>query len=613
MKKTAFFLFFLLIGSKCFAQETGRTPIKYWEEIVEINSYKHDKLKRWNSDIEIELEGNYTIQDSLQVAKVIAKLDSLTETISVRFSKKEKTNLKILFLDTIRYSKGNFNDRITGGSSANLKGVFESELYFYNTDRTNSKFHSTIESRIAKELVGGLFEFELASKGKRESIFNPHRLLNNEESPLNMGDITIIKEVYSSGFEFRLEEAKEQYEYVFDEIENKKILKRSKSIWWVKNPNAILIVPGLILLLAFIMLLKRINQFIGGVIKNDWFKFIIILVVGLIFAWVLLVLYFFFLNFLTTPIEYRTATFHIDRDVAPALIIAFPFIICLRFIELKITKRAHNVAVKTGLIFLSTGFIPFLIVMVIAYFTGNLESSEYEIVLSQFFIGLMGVASFRALISFFVFKERNLVIENDMKLSKLRELKTKAELRSLQAQINPHFLYNALNSIASLAHTNADKTEKMALALSDLFKYTINRKGKKRSTINDEVIMVRSYLEIEETRFGDRLEFAINVDSIILNEEIPMFILQPLVENAVKHGISKIEEKGKIILNILKTERGIDIEVLDNGPDFPEGLVSGHGLQSVYDLLRLSYGDKASLKWQNTPGKRIIISIDKTI
>ena len=161
-----------------------------------------------------------------------------------------------------------------------------------------------------------------------------------------------------------------------------------------------------------------------------------------------------------------------------------------------------------------------------------------------------------------------------------------------------------------MAYTDAEKTEKMALSLSDLFKYTINRKGKKMSTINDEVIMVQNYLQIEQTRFGDRLEFVIDVDKEILNEEIPMFVVQPLVENAIKHGISQIEEKGEVVLKIVKTESGIVIAVLDNGPDFPEGLVSGHGLQTVYDLLRLTYGDSALLKWQNSPEKSIEISIN---
>ena len=151
----------------------------------------------------------------------------------------------------------------------------------------------------------------------------------------------------------------------------------------------------------------------------------------------------------------------------------------------------------------------------------------------------------------------------------------------------------------------------MAYSLSDLFKYTINRKGKKMSTVRDEVIMVKNYLDIEKIRFGDRLQFTIDVDTEIEKVEIPLFIIQPLVENAVKHGISKIEGEGNIALKIEKTTKGIVITVKDNGPHFPEGLVSGHGLQTVFDLLRLTYGDKATLNWQNTPEKSITVNIKR--
>ena len=195
-------------------------------------------------------------------------------------------------------------------------------------------------------------------------------------------------------------------------------------------------------------------------------------------------------------------------------------------------------------------------------------------------------------------------------MSRLKEAKAQAEVKMLQSQINPHFLYNALNSIASLAHTDANKTEKMALSLSDLFRHSINRKGEKVNTLEDEVSLVRNYLEIEQIRFGDRLKFSIDVEPDLLVVEIPMFILQPLVENAIKYGISKIEGQGKIVLKVSKKDNGILISVQDNGPDFPEGLVSGHGLQTVYDLLRFSYGDKAEISWHNQPKKEITIYID---
>ncbi|MBP0904469.1 sensor histidine kinase [Mariniflexile gromovii] len=203
----------------------------------------------------------------------------------------------------------------------------------------------------------------------------------------------------------------------------------------------------------------------------------------------------------------------------------------------------------------------------------------------------------------------NLIKQKDIELSQLKALNAQAEVKLLQSQINPHFLYNALNSIASLAQTDASKTEKMALSLSDLFKYTINRKGKKKNAISDEVEMVKTYLEVEQIRFGDRLSYKVQVDESLNDIEIPMFLIQPLIENAVKHGISKIEGAGEIQLKISKNKEGIDIIVTDNGPQFPDGFVSGHGLQTVYDLLKFSYADNASINIVNEPVKQITITI----
>ena len=224
-----------------------------------------------------------------------------------------------------------------------------------------------------------------------------------------------------------------------------------------------------------------------------------------------------------------------------------------------------------------------------------------------------GLAIGRGLLLYLNHFSASLVKEKDVELSRLKEAKAEAEVKVLQSQINPHFLYNALNSIASLAHTDADKTEKMALSLSDLFRHSINRKGAKVNTLGDELSLVRNYLEIEQIRFGDRLSFNIDVEPVLLTVEIPMFILQPLVENAIKHGVSKIEGQGQIILKVSKKDNGILISVQDNGPDFPEGLVSGHGLQTVYDLLRFSYGDKAEMSWHNQPQKEITIQINNMI
>lgn len=231
----------------------------------------------------------------------------------------------------------------------------------------------------------------------------------------------------------------------------------------------------------------------------------------------------------------------------------------------------------------------------------------------QFLFVAIALTLARGLLIYLNYFSDSLVKEKDVELSKLKQLHAQAETKLLQSQITPHFLYNSLNSIASLAPIDAAKTQKMAHSLSDLFKYSINRKGKKMSTVKDEIDMVKSYLDIEKIRFGNRLQFHIEVNETLLNHKIPLFLIQPLVENAVKHGISQNEGEGTIRLKIEKEGSQLLISVSDNGPDFPEGLVSGHGLQTVYDLLRLSYGDKAALNWTNTPEKIITITIPDTV
>lgn len=254
-------------------------------------------------------------------------------------------------------------------------------------------------------------------------------------------------------------------------------------------------------------------------------------------------------------------------------------------------------------------FVTFILPMVLIAVLKWGETGLFDF-LFPYLIFVLVLAIGRGLLLYLNHYSESLVKEKDVELSRLKEAKAEAEVKMLQSQINPHFLYNALNSIASLAHTDADKTEKMALSLSDLFRHSINRKEKKVNTLGDELSLVRNYLEIEQIRFGNRLEFSIDVEPDLLAVEIPMFMLQPLVENAIKHGISKIEGKGEISLQIVKKNSGILISVQDNGPDFPEGLVSGHGLQTVYDLLRFSYGDKAEISWHNQPKKEITIYID---
>jgi len=197
----------------------------------------------------------------------------------------------------------------------------------------------------------------------------------------------------------------------------------------------------------------------------------------------------------------------------------------------------------------------------------------------------------------------------EMDLIKLNQLKTEVELQALQSKINPHFLYNALNSIVSLIHEDPDKAEDMTLKLSKLFRYSINTMQENYCTVREEVEILNTYLDIEKVRFGNRINFSINAEEELAEKKIPRFLLQPLVENALKHGLKDVRENGELKVAIEKASNLISIFVYDNGFPFPEEVVAGYGLQSTFDKLQLLYQDAYDLQINNSPEKHIKISI----
>jgi sensor histidine kinase YesM len=199
--------------------------------------------------------------------------------------------------------------------------------------------------------------------------------------------------------------------------------------------------------------------------------------------------------------------------------------------------------------------------------------------------------------------------EKELDLVKIKQLKTQAELQTLQSKINPHFLYNSLNSIASLIHEDADKAEDMTLKLSRLFRYSINSQQENMALVKDEMEIVNTYLAIEKVRFGDRIAFSSSIDEHLLDKRIPRFLIQPLVENALKHGLNNTAQNGRLNINLRLQNQRLVIEVADNGSPFPNELNMGYGMQSTYDKLNLLYGDDYEMQLINTPHKHIYISL----
>ncbi|MBI2730628.1 MAG: histidine kinase [Sphingobacteriales bacterium] len=198
-------------------------------------------------------------------------------------------------------------------------------------------------------------------------------------------------------------------------------------------------------------------------------------------------------------------------------------------------------------------------------------------------------------------------------MSKLRDLKTQAELEVLHSKINPHFLYNALNSIADLSVTDDKKARRMTTALADLFRYSINYSNLNYASLQDEIAMAETYLQIEKIRFEDKLSYTIQIEDAAKSYLVPRFLLQPLAENAVKHGLKTTGTDTKIEIHVALNEKGLLIEVCDIGPAFPKELIPGYGIKSVYDKMDLLFRDAYEKQFKNEPDKKIIIHIAKLL
>ena len=180
----------------------------------------------------------------------------------------------------------------------------------------------------------------------------------------------------------------------------------------------------------------------------------------------------------------------------------------------------------------------------------------------------------------------------------LNRLLRDGELNLLKSQINPHFLFNSMNSVNALIIRNPEQAQKMLVALSDYLRYSVLATNRTYSCVADEMENIARYLSIEQVRFGDRLLYEAHVDPQAFSAEIPSMLLQPLLENAIKHGVYESLETVRIVAKITRERHYLNIEIRN---DFDEGGFSpkkgsGTGLKNIRERLRLMYGTSASMQ-----------------
>jgi GAF domain-containing protein len=203
-------------------------------------------------------------------------------------------------------------------------------------------------------------------------------------------------------------------------------------------------------------------------------------------------------------------------------------------------------------------------------------------------------------------------LEQEQRARELSLHASRSELKALRAQINPHFLFNALNSIAGLIHRDPAVADRTIEQLADVFRYALRGAESEWAMLDDELDFVRSYLEVERARFGDRLHTGVRADPSVRGAWIPTMIVQTLVENAVKHGASTVRNGASVVVDAHAEGERLVVSVVDNGPGFDGTGAStpraggGYGLVNVQQRLEGYFGSDGGLTVTRSDGLTMV-------
>lgn len=355
--------------------------------------------------------------------------------------------------------------------------------------------------------------------------------------------------------------------------------------------------------------------------KFNWKKWTLLTI-----GWELLAFYYIIQNYIfsinaNTSASfdwYRSITYRTTNNLFWVLLTPLMFLIAKK-IKLDSGKLLKNIPIILSLGVLIALFQSFISLSTSIYFTwiNGPKLMGYWERLSLASYGILGLA-FEGLIIYCVFMAVLYGLdyykkskEQQYNLSQLEAKLAQAEVQAIKMQIHPHFLFNTLHAISTLMHRDPDAADKMITQLSNLLRISLDNIGVQEVTLEEELNFLEQYIEIQKMRFQGSLEIKMDVDSSSLNIMVPNLILQPIVENAFKHGVEQNSGDKRITISSKLKDKILILSVEDNGPGINENsLNEGLGLKNTRERLKQIYGDKSELIMENgTDGFLVKINI----
>lgn len=241
---------------------------------------------------------------------------------------------------------------------------------------------------------------------------------------------------------------------------------------------------------------------------------------------------------------------------------------------------------------------------------GNFVGALFHQHLSYFFLAYWAIIGVDYAIGYYKkFRER------ELRAAQLERRLAEAQLESLKAQLQPHFLFNTLNMISAYMHSDVYAAERMLIKLSDMLRLSLRQMQGQRITLKKEMELIRLYLEIQQARFKDRLEIKIDIDPALLDALVPCLILQPLVENSIRHGVAPHSKRALVQISASRENGTLMLRVADTGPGLPpdwtDNSETGIGLSNTRERLKQLYGHRQSfvLRSREAHGVEAIICV----